>query len=344
MSEKPVTINDVAKAAGVSIATVSRVINHYEHVRSELRDQVRAAMIELNYVPNRQARRLVGGKSAVVGLMMASLGGEYNAEILRGIEEALDIVEYDLLLYTTYRRKAKEDYYARMIAKGLADGLIVLVPMVGESYLGVLQEMAYPHVIVDVDYTDGKSWSVGCTNWQGGYDATNYLLQLNHRRIAIVTDLLELSTSSSRLEGYKAALQEYGVAYDPDLVKVIDYVELTTPKPIRKPIDELINMADPPTAIFTTGDWTAFNIMEYLRLHNLLVPQDISLIGFDDVPRASSIYPGLTTIHHPLYEIGKTAVRLLLDQIDQSDLPPQHIQLETRLVRRESCLALPTIS
>jgi LacI family transcriptional regulator len=337
-NHKAATIFDVAKAAEVSVSTVSRVLNNYQHVRPELRSRVREAMENLGYVPNRQARRLVGGKSGVVGLMIHALGTEYIAELIRGIDDALGLVDYDMMLYTTHRHKEKEDFYARSIASGLADGLLLVVPTIGESYLDALRESNFPHVMVDVDMSDGKSWSVGINNWQGAYEATRYLLELDHRRIAIITDQLEMSTSSSRLAGYKAALERYGVPFDPELAKEDNYMFPYT----RKLVESLLALPDPPTAIFTTGDRAALQVMETLRLHQIRIPEDISLVGFDDIPQASSVYPRLTTIHHPIYEMGQAAVQILLKQIQNPDLPPQHVQLETQLVIRESCTPHPT--
>lgn len=331
-NHKAATIFDVAKAAQVSVSTVSRVLNNYQHVRPELRSRVQEAMETLGYVPNRQARRLVGGKSGVVGLMIHALGTEYIAELIRGIDDALGLVDYDMMLYTTHRHKEKEDFYARSIASGLADGLLLVVPTIGESYLDALRASNFPHVMVDVDSSDGKSWSVGINNWQGAYEATRYLLELNHRRIAIITDQLEMSTSSRRLAGYKAALEHYGIPFVPELAKEDNYMFPYT----RKLVESLLALPNQPTAIFTTGDKAALQVMETLRLHQVRVPEDISLVGFDDIPQASSVYPRLTTIHHPIYEMGQAAVQILLKQIQNPDLPPQHIQLETQLVIRES--------
>lgn len=335
-NHKAATIIDVAKAAGVSVSTVSRVLNNYQHVRPTLRLRVQEAMNSLGYVPNRQARRLVGGKSGVVGLMIHALGTEYIAELIRGIDEALGLVDYDMMLYTTHRHKEKEDFYARSIASGLADGLLLVVPTIGESYLDALREANFPHVMVDVDNSDGKSWSVGVSNWKGAYEATRYLLALNHRRIAIITDQLEMGTSNARLAGYKAALEDSGVVVDPELVKENNYMFPYT----RKLVEALLDLPERPTAIFTTGDMAALQVMEILRSHHVRIPDDISLIGFDDIPQASSVYPRLTTIHHPIYEMGQTAVQILLAQIDNPDLQPQHVQLETRLEIRESSASL----
>jgi LacI family transcriptional regulator len=334
---KAATIIDVAKAAEVSISTVSRVINDYAHVRPEIRQRVQAAMENLNYVPNRQARRLVGSRSGVVGLMVHALGSDYIAEVTKGIDDTLYKNDYELMLYTTHRRPVKEVMYAQSIANGLADGLLLVVPSVGDAYLDTLREADFPHVLVDVDNVDDKSWSVGSTNWQGAYDAMRYLLDLNHRRIAIIADQPGLSVSSTRLEGYKAALEAHGIAYDPDLVQRDNFMAPYT----WRLVENLLSLDSPPTAIFTTGDMQAIQVIQTLRLKNIRVPEDISVVGFDDLPQASLISPGLTTVCHPMYELGRVAAETLLRQIEHPGLAPQHIQLETRLIIRESCAARP---
>jgi LacI family transcriptional regulator len=333
MNNKPATIIDVAEEANVSISTVSRVINDYEHVRPALRLRVQEAMEKLHYVPNRQARRLVGSQSGVIGLMVHALGTEYIAQITKGIDDVLYENDYDLMLYTTHRHPEKEVLYAQSIANGLADGLLIVVPSVGDFYLDTLRSANFPHILVDVDTSDEKSWSVGITNWQGAYDATTYLLELNHQRIAIITDQPELSVSRSRLDGYKAALQACGINFDPALVQVDNYLSPYT----WRLVETLLTLANPPTAIFTTSDIAALHVIEALRLRNIRVPEDISIIGFDDVPQASASSPGLTTVYHPLYEMGRIAAHNLLEQIRNPGLLPKHIQLETKLRIRGSC-------
>jgi LacI family transcriptional regulator len=339
-NHKSATIVDVAKAAGVSISTVSRVINDYAHVRLALRVRVQAAMEELHYVPNRQARRLVGSQSGVVGLMVHALGTEYIAQVTKGIDDVLFENDYDLMLYTTHRHPEKEVRYAQSIANGLADGLLIVVPSVGNAYLNTLQSANFPHVLVDVDMGDPKSWSVGTTNWQGAFDATTYLLELKHERIGLITDQPELSVSRSRLEGYKAALKSYGIDFDPALVREDNYMAPYT----WRLVESLLALDNPPTAIFTTGDMAAVHVMETLRLKNIRVPQDMSVVGFDDVPQASATSPALTTVYHPLYEMGRVAAKTLLEQIEKPGLQPRHIQLETRLRIRESCALRPGAS
>jgi len=336
LENKSVTILDVAKAAGVSASTVSRVVNGYEHVRPAMRDRVEKAMRDLAFVPNRHARQLVTGRSGVVALVVHALGNEYIGEVIRGIEQSLGKIEADMMLYTTERKKTKEEYYYRRIVNGLADGVILVVPLIDENSLNVFYDTNFPHVLVDIHEQVGQSWSVGVTNWQGAYDATKYLIELNHRRIAILNDSLELSTSRSRLAGYQAALKDHGLPYDPLLFKEDSYMNPHT----RKLTEELLALPNPPTGIFVTSDQYATRVMETLRLHGLNIPHDMSLIGFDDLPIATAVYPRLTTVQNPIFEMGQKAVEVLLDQIQTPELSPQHIQLKTELVTRESCLPL----
>jgi LacI family transcriptional regulator len=328
-----VTIFDIAKAAGVSYSTVSRVATNFDRVNPETRKRVLEVMEELGYVPNQHARSLARGKSQIIGLLVHALGSEYIGEIVRGIDEELSEVNYDLILYTTHRQKGKEARYVSAITRGLADGLLLVVPMGREAYLDALREANFPHVLVDEDGVSGGSPSVGTTNRKGAYDATRYLLDLNHRRIGFISDVMSLNTAIERLKGYQAALEEYGVVFDPDLVQEDNFVRPQTGALTEK----LLALAERPTAILTSSDPIAFRVMEILREHNLEVPGDMSVIGFDDIPHASLVYPRLTTVREPLYEMGKTAAKMLLARIQNIDLPPQHIQLETQLVVRESC-------
>jgi len=293
----------------------------------------------MGYVANQQARSLASGKSQIIGLVVSALGNEYIGEIIRGIDEELYEAGYNLVLYTTHRHKGKEAQYVSTIARGLADGLLIIVPMGREGYLDVLRSENFPYVLVEEDLSTGQKPAVGITNRQGAYDAIHYLLELNHRRIAFITDVMELSTAVERLKGYQAALQEYGISYDPSLVLEINFDRPQT----RTATEKLLALDEPPTAIFTSTDPVAFRVMEILREHGLEIPKDMSVIGFDDIPHASLVYPRLTTVHHPLYEMGQTAANMLLERIQDISLPARHIQLETHLVIRDSCRAiLPT--
>src|SRR5262245_50426287 len=182
-----VTIVDVAREAGVSYATVSRVINNKGYINPETREKVLRAITKLGYVVNQQARSLAGGRSQVVGLLVPSLDTGYIGEIVRGIDEELSSESYDLMLYTAHRRKTRESTYVATLTQGMADGLLLVLPREPSAYLETLRRRGFPYVLIDHQGIDEVGPSVGATNWRGGYDATRYLIELGHRRVGFVT-------------------------------------------------------------------------------------------------------------------------------------------------------------
>ncbi len=329
-----ITIFDVANEAGVSYSTVSRVLNNKEHVSPEKRERVLRAMAELGYVANIQARTLAGGHSHIVGLLVHGLDTSYIGEIMKGIDNELYTVNYDLMLYTTHRRKTKESAYVVKLTRNLVDGLLLVLPRNADAYLETLRQRHFPHVLVDhLGSPMIDAPAVGATNWQGAYEATTYLLDLGHRRIGFITGSMELGCAVERLEAYKAALEKHGIAIDPELIREGDFLQPRGYTCAR----ELLALAQPPTAIFASNDISAFGVMEAVRDHGLQIPRDISIIGFDDIPQASSVNPPLTTVRQPLEQMGSSAARMLLHYIAEPDRPVERLELPTELIVRQSC-------
>lgn len=338
-SSEPVTIVDVAREAGVSYATVSRVINHADYVKPETRERVTAALNRLGYVGNRQARTLRGGRTYTIGLLVRGLDTGYIGEIVRGIDRELVEHHYDLMLYTTHWRQhnktTSEATYVETLTRGMVDGLLLVLPRTPENYLEWLRERHFPYVLIDHQGIDSVGPAVGATNRQGGHDATHYLLELGHRRIGFITGDMQLGCAHDRLQGYKEALQEQGIAFDEqwvvegDFLQPSGYAGATT----------LLGRQQRPTAIVVSNDVMAFGVMEAVRDHGLRIPEDISIIGFDDIPQAASVHPPLTTIRQPLEEMGRVAAQLLLEIIENDNQPGKHIALPTQLIVRHSCQA-----
>mgnify|MGYP005840669389 CR=1 FL=1 len=334
-----ITIHDVAKASGVSYSTVSRVLNGFELIKDETRLKVLAAAEELGYVANMQARSLAGGKTRVIGLLVPGLDNGYIGEILRGIDEEVVKFNYDLMLYTTRRRAGSEAHYVKAISNGLSAGIILVTPLFDLEYLASLRDHSFPYVLVD--QTDPKAHSsvVDATNWQGAYDATRYLLQLGHRCIAFIAGLPGLQSSADRLAGYKAALAEYAVEFDPSLIVQGDYFIPSGYEAAR----QIIARTPRPSAIFAGNDLMALGAMQCIHESGLNIPRDISLVGFDDIPQAAMVHPQLTTVRQPLEQMGRVAVNLLIEQIESAENenpPSRRVTLATRLVERESCRAI----
>lgn len=328
-----VTIIDVADEAGVSYTTVSRVINNKENVKPETRERVLMAMTRLGYVVDQRARSLAGGRSQVIGLLVHDVGTSYIGEIIRGIDAELASAQYELLLYTTHRHKTKEAAHVTMLARGLADGLLLVLPRNPGAYLETLRQHRFPHVLIDHRGLDEETPAVAAANRQGAYNATKYLAELGHQRIGFITGTMDQRCAQDRLEGYKAALTDHGVVFDPELVREGNFFQ-----PLGYTgASALLELPHPPTAIFASNDISAFGVMEAVREHNLHIPEDVSVVGFDDILQAAHVHPPLTTVQQPLEEMGRIATCMLLEYIKDPQRPIERVELPTELVFRQSC-------
>ena len=341
MHEQPrpnnVTIVDVAREANVSYSTVSRVVNNFPYIKPETRERVEAAMMKLGYVANLKARSLAGGRSQIVGMLIYELDTSYHVEIVKGVDAEIANSGYDLMLSTTHKRKGKESTYVTQLTQGMADGLLIVLPRNLEAYKGDLDQKRFPYVLIDHP-------GLGCNtvltaNWQGAYDATKYLIELGHRRIGFVMGLIEIASAQDRLAGYQTALRDYGLWVDPELICKGDFLEQSGYEAVLK----FLALAQPPTAVFASSDMCAFGVMKGVQEAGWRVPEDISVVGFDDIPEASYMRPRLTTVRQPLRRMGQVATRILIEHIEDPTLPISQIEFPTELIIRESCLA-PTES
>jgi LacI family transcriptional regulator len=291
------------------------------------------AMMRLGYVVNQQARSLAGGRSQVIGLLVPDVGNGYIGEIIRGVDEELAAAQYELMLYTTHRRRTKESVYVATLTRGLADGLLLVVPDDPGAYLDSLAQQNFPYILVDHQGINDACPAVGATNWQGGYDATTYLLDLGHRQIGFITGNMRLGCAVDRLAAYRAALADHGIDFDPELLVGGDFQQPSG----YQGASTLLALAAPPTAIFASNDMMAFGAMDAVRSRGLAIPQDVSIIGFDDIPQAAAVRPALTTVRQPLVEMGRIATQMLLEYIHDPTLPTRRVELDTELILRESC-------
>lgn len=324
------TIVDIARESGVSYSTVSRVLNGYEFVKDSTRQKVLETAERMGYVANLSARSLAGGRSNIIALLVPGLDNGYIGEIARGIDEELARSNYELMLYTTHRHSGKEEAYVSAVANGLSDGVLLIVPLISGQYLEVLRAQGFPYVLIDQSDPTGHSSVVDATNWQGAYDATEHLIEQGHRRIALITGHMGLASAVDRLEGYKAALLDHHLPVDESLIIAGDYWHSSGVQAGHI----IASMPNRPTALFASNDLMALGIMDALREHSINIPEDISLVGFDDIPQASITHPKLTTVRQPLDQMGRVAARLLLEQIDHPDRPSRRVTLATRLVIR----------
>ena len=333
---RDITIFDVADEAGVSYATVSRVVNNKSNVNLETRERVLRAMAQLGYVGNVPARRLAGGSSHVVGLLVDHLNTSYMGEIIRGIDDALEAENYNLMLYTTHQRKTRESAYVTKLTRNLVDGLILILPRNEKAYIETLYQRRFPHVLIDYQGHNHYVPSILTTNHKGGYDATSYLIATGHRRIGFITGEMAYGCATERLAGYRAALQDHGIPFDAELVSEGNFLQPQGYLCARY----LLSLPLPPTALFVSNDVMAFGAMEAARELGLHLPRDLSIIGFDDIPAAAHMHPPLSTVRQPLEEMGRSAATLLLKYIANPLADIKRIELPTKLIIRESCQAL----
>ncbi len=333
------TIKDVAQAAGVSITTVSHTINGTRRVSDELRERVLRAMQQLDYHPNGLARGLRMGETKTIGLIVPDNSNPFFAEIARTIENIGFQNGYSVILCNSDGNTEKQQTYVHVLAMKQVDGIIFISAGRSTSDLRFLIDDGIEVVLVDRDEPDPAIDIVLVDNEQGGYNATRYLLDLGHRRIACILGPDSLSPSEQRAAGYRRAISEAGLELPADFVVGGDFMlaggELAAV--------ELLGRPDPPTAIFVCNDMMAIGAIRGARGRGVRVPEDLSIVGFDDIPLAGAVFPPLTTMAQPTAQIGALATELLLRRLQgpACDVRPERIVLPAQLVIRASCQAHP---
>lgn len=335
-SERPRTLAEVAAAAGVSVPTVSRVINQRSDVAPATRERVQRVLTEHGYVVNHAGRSLRQGKSRQIDIISQDLDSYYAFQILRGIQDALLSTDVRAVLASTHDHRQREMQWIQRLADGSTDGAILILADRASLHLQELRRHAIPCVVVDpVAELGPNDLSVSSTNWSGAKAATEYLLSLGHRRIGALLGPSTVSATQTRLGGYRAALTEGGLPLDTSLIRYGDWQAEGAVLETR----ELLALADPPTAIFAGNDLQALGVYRTLRQHNVLVPDDMSVVGFDDLPYAALITPALTTVRQPLLEMGRVATNMLLRLMGGEQVDSVRVELATPLIVRESCAA-----
>lgn len=331
VSKKP-TIYDVAKRAGVSITTVSRILNTPDKVNSETRERVLTAIDALGFVPKAEARARAMQHTGRIGVISPFFTAPSFIQRLRGIAEALSPKNYELVIYTVNSNNHLRGYLSSLPLTGNLDGLIILSLPIDESEVRRLIDHGLPTVLVE--YPHPRLNCVEIDDVEGGYMAATYLLEKGHRRIAFLgdTDLPEYSIHpvSLRLNGFRRALQEASIKLPDTLVRLAPYSQEQT----RQVAKELLNLPDQPTAIFAATDFQALGVLKAARQLGIKVPEQLAVIGFDDLDMAE--YADLTTICQHLDESGRLAVEILLAQIGTPPRPPRHVKIPLTLIERQT--------
>jgi LacI family transcriptional regulator len=325
------TLAAIAAEAGVSLPTVSKVVNGRPDVAPATRARVERLLDERHYLRGgvRQRRR----RSGLIDLVFNGLDSPWAVEILRGVEEWGTTHETGVAVSAVRHGNVRPASWTSALASHDTDGVILVTSELTSSQLEQLRSAAIPLVVVDpVNPPPPDLPSVGATNWAGGLAATEHLLALGHRRIGAIAGPGDYLCSRARIDGYRSALDRAGVRFDPGLVRHGDFQH----EGGFSRGGELLDLASPPTAIFAGSDQQALGVYEAARQRGLRVPQDLSVVGFDDLPVTRWVSPPMTTVRQPLAEMGRAAAQVLGDLIGGVPLRSKRVELSTELIVRES--------
>ena len=323
------TLAEIASVAGVSLMTASRAINNKAGVSAEKREEILRISEDLGYVPNRAAQRLSGGRSHVVGVI-APLHSYYSSELVFGIGSAGRVANYEMLVYSISTASHEPPPAVIDLLCQIADGVIVVLPL-GGKFLSRLAEANLPVVTID----EGPPLpfpKVVVDNYRGGRMALEHLASLGHKRVGFIGGEMRLASVRDRMRAFRDGQVALALDRDEDLVAQGDSMQQGGFEATKK----LLGLKNPPTAIFTGNDVSAIGALAAIRESGLRVPEDISLIGCDDIPMARQVFPSLTTIRHPLAQMSRAAVNMLIAMISGFDPPTDTITFSPELVERES--------
>lgn len=333
------TIRDVAQKAGVGIGTVSRVLNDRTAVSQETRQRVLAAIAELNYSPNLAARRLSRGKTMVIGALVPYFTNPSVVRRLQGVVSIVTSSQYDLILFDVESVERRDSYVRNVLRRQIVDGLLMISLTPTDEDVAELQRAQMPTVLVDAYHPQLSR--VVVDNVAGGYMATRHLIDLGHRRIAYISDFLDDPFNSpvrDRFTGYRQALAEAGIPFCPEY-----HLQGVHGRSVaRQMTQQLLQLPEPPTAIFAYSDTQAIGVLEEAQTQGLAIPQRLSVIGFDNIEATEYLH--ITTISQSLYESGVCGCELLLHTMAEPLPEPQELLLPLELIQRHTTAPLQPAS
>jgi LacI family transcriptional regulator len=326
------TINDIASKVGLSKASVSRALNGKQDVDPETRQRIFKIASQMGYVASATARALSNGRSNCLGLLVPSLTWPWILEVLRGVAEEIERSGYSLMLYTTANGEDSERaFMSQVVPAGAVDGLALVIPPGMFEYIGQLAKRGMPVVVIDDRGHHPEFPTVATTNLEGGRSATQHLIDLGRRRIAMLNGQLEFGCNRDRVEGYKSALQAAGLRFESRRTMTGYFTEESGASGMSRVLE-----ADPKIdAVFAANDLMAFGAMRALRNAGRRIPDDVAVVGFDDIPASAITHPPLTTVHQPLYEMGRTAAGMVMASVRGEPIQ-ERVELPTSLVVRAS--------
>ncbi|MCR3955024.1 MAG: LacI family transcriptional regulator [Gudongella sp.] len=334
MKKRHTTIKDIAKAAGVSTATVSMILNKKDkNISQPTRERVLRIAKDINYIPNSMARSLVTSQTKTLGLILPDIVNPFFPEIARGAEDRAREAGYSIIICNTDDNVDQENKYIQMLTEKMVDGIILTHSANRNDEMSGLENSRIPIILIDRDYdSPNVLGKVLVDNSRASRDGVNYLIGKGYRRIAYIAGPLNTGTARDRLEGYRMALAEKGIDYDERLVRVGEYRSKWGYEAAASLLDDGMDFE----AIFCGNDAIAIGAMKRLRERGIAVPDDIAIMGFDDIYIASMVDPELTTIKQPNYSMGYEAVNMMIDSIQGNKIGKRNLILDTELVVRKS--------
>ena len=331
--KRTVTIKDVAKQAGVSISTVSRVINNSKPVTDEVKQRVLEVIRRTGYIPNPLARSLVTKKSQLIGVIVPEVSDSFVNEMLDGIEEVAKMYDYEILLANTYSDKEQEMKSLNLLRAKQIEGIVMISNKIDNDHIEYINSLSIPATYISKTAREYDINSVDISNKNATYDMTKYLIDKGHKEIAfIMTSKDKTILQRERLSGYEKAIIENNLKLDEKLIRYagIEYEDG------YESMMELLDENIVPQAVFVTGDEAAIGAINALNDRGYSVPDDVSVAGFSDVKIARIYRPKLTTLHQPLYDIGAVAIRMVIKLINNESLDEKKVELPYRIIERES--------
>lgn len=327
------TIHDVAKHAGVGSITVSRVINNSGYISPETRERVQKAITDLGYVPNTLARSLRSRRTNTVALIITDITNPFFTTLARGVEDAANEAGYTVIFCNTDESAAKEEKYLNVLLQKQVDGLLLVPAQCSVNTIRQIMKHGTPVVVLDRRIPEVDVDTVRCDALDGAYQLTRYLISLGHRQIAVMSGAVGISTADDRVTGYRMALEEAGITVAEDYLFRGDF----TPESGYSMTRQALKLPLRPTALIAANNFITIGAMKALQEVGLDVPEDIALVGFDDLPPALVTFPFFTVASQPAYEMGTRAMKLLLQRLEGNELDHfQEIILPTQLIIRHS--------
>lgn len=328
------SIKDVAKEAGVSIATVSRVLNDVDVVNEETKRKVVEAINKLGYRPNIIARSLKTQRTKTVGIVIPDISNQFYPEIVRGAEDVANIYDYNIMLCNTDLDFEKEMEYLRVLKEKMVDGVLYMSASLEPSILELIKQLQFPMVLVETANKAGDIPSVTIDNEKAAFDGVKYLIDKGNKKIAYIgVHEDEANANALRYIGYKNALKENSIEVNTN----ITYFGGLKAKDGYKGMSKILDNDDNIDSVFCCSDEVAMGAINALRDRNINVPEDVDVIGFGNIYSASIFYPKITTVAQPMYDMGSVGMRMLIKMINKQPTDSKSYVLDYKLIERDSC-------